>query len=71
MSSLSKDTAYGLMTAVTDLVDEYFASSRTKVLASMGTFFDRRDERMRAASLRTLDAVEAYERGLRAYESLE
>jgi len=71
VSSLSKDTAYGLMTAVTDLVDEYFASSRTKVLASMGTIFDRRGERMRAASLRTLDAVEAYERGMRAYESLE
>jgi tetratricopeptide (TPR) repeat protein len=71
VSSLSKDTAYGLMTAVTDLVDEHFASSRTKVLASIGSIFDRRAARMRAASLRTLDAVDAYERGVRAYESLE
>ena len=71
VSSLSKDTAYVLMTAVTDLVDEYFASSQTKVLASMGSFFDRHGAHMRAASLRTLDAVEAYERGMQAYESLE
>jgi len=69
VSSLSKETAYGLMAAVTDIVDAHFASSQTKVLASIG--FDTRGARKRAASLRTLDAVEAYERGLRAFESLE
>jgi len=71
VSSLSKETAYGLMAAVTDLVNEHFASPQTKVLASIGSSFDKRGARMRAASLRTLDAVEAYERGMRAYESLE
>jgi len=71
VSSLSKDTAYELAVAASALVNDHFESPQTQVLASLGLLFGGREDRLRAASMRTLDAVDAFERGLRAYEALE
>jgi tetratricopeptide (TPR) repeat protein len=56
---------------MTALVDERFMSRQTAMLDAMASLTGGRDARLRATSMRTLDAVEAYERGIRAYEALE
>jgi tetratricopeptide (TPR) repeat protein len=71
VSSLSKDTVYELASGVSAIVSEYFVSAQTKARTSLGAIVGGREGRLGAASLRTLDAVEAFERGIRAYEALE
>jgi tetratricopeptide (TPR) repeat protein len=71
VSTLSKDTVYELANGVGAIVSDYFASVQTRVRTSLGSIVGGREARLGAASMRTLDAVEAFERGVRAYEALE
>jgi tetratricopeptide (TPR) repeat protein len=71
VSTLSKDTVYELANGVGAIVSDYFASVQTRVRTSLGSMVGGREARLGAASMRTLDAVEAFERGIRAYEALE
>ena len=71
VSTLSKDTVYELANRVGAIVSDYFASVQTRVRASLGSMVGEREARLGGASMRTLDAVEAFERGVRAYDALE
>jgi tetratricopeptide (TPR) repeat protein len=71
VSSLAKDTAYGLTEDIAVLVDEHFTSKRSAVLDTLASITRGREPRLRATGMRTVDATGAYERGVRAYEALE
>jgi len=73
VSSLVKDTAYGLTASLAAGIEGHFKATeplRLRVLATIRDFFGS-ERRPVSARLRTLDAAEAFERGIDAYHELE
>jgi tetratricopeptide (TPR) repeat protein len=73
VSSLVKDTAYGLMPKLNAAIDAYFTAtgSRRVTLAHALRQMAGRGTPAPQSRMRTLDAVSAFERGLDAYEQME
>ena len=62
VSSLSKDTAYGLMASLAEGIQQHFKANGPGKTYSV---------RSSGARLRTIDAAAAFEQGINAYEQLE
>jgi tetratricopeptide (TPR) repeat protein len=73
VSSLAKDTAYGLMLPVLAGIDDHFMRTgpRRAYLAELIRSLTGRPTPASSVPLRTLDAAEAFEQGLDAYEQQE
>jgi tetratricopeptide (TPR) repeat protein len=73
VSSLAKDTAYGLMSPVLAGIDNHFIRTgpRRAYLAELIRSFSGRPTPVSSVRLRTLDAAAAFEQGIDAYEQQE